>query len=261
MIYLKQRNIIFLKAKKVAGTSFEIALSKYSDDPENDIITPIEPTDELVRLEHGGKSPVNWAHSREVEKEFDRFINELNDLSSFPRANDFSITQFIAKNMEYFSRRELTKFRGHISASALRSKLGEENFRKARKVSIIRDPVEQAVSRLYYKLRDEPDITIGDARWIENIKEHLEFTNRKYYFIRNEPIFDFLIRYEHLEQDLKLFDRKFGTEVAKNMPKTKHNIRQDRRPASEILNREQIRLVYEKNIDIYEKFDFYERPT
>ena len=38
MIFLKDPNIIFLKPQKVAGTSFEIDLSKFAS--SSDIITP-----------------------------------------------------------------------------------------------------------------------------------------------------------------------------------------------------------------------------
>ena len=40
MIYLKDKKILFLKPIKVAGTSFEIALSKFAS--TSDIITPLE---------------------------------------------------------------------------------------------------------------------------------------------------------------------------------------------------------------------------
>jgi hypothetical protein len=39
--------LIFMKTKKVGGTSFEIALSSFCDD--DSIITPISPADEQIR--------------------------------------------------------------------------------------------------------------------------------------------------------------------------------------------------------------------
>jgi len=48
MIYLNKHNIVFLKPRKVAGTSFELALSNYSKD-DKDIITPISKKDEKER--------------------------------------------------------------------------------------------------------------------------------------------------------------------------------------------------------------------
>lgn len=51
VIYLKERNLIFIEPREVAGTSFEIALSKYA--MKHDIITPISPDDEATRRELG----------------------------------------------------------------------------------------------------------------------------------------------------------------------------------------------------------------
>ena len=68
MIYLADKKILFLKAKKVAGTSFEIALSRYSTNPEADIITPIMVADELIRVRQSGRLPVNWASNKYVEE-------------------------------------------------------------------------------------------------------------------------------------------------------------------------------------------------
>ena len=47
MILSKVHNFIFLKTTKTAGTSFEIALSKYVG-PE-DVVTPISEEDEATR--------------------------------------------------------------------------------------------------------------------------------------------------------------------------------------------------------------------
>ena len=48
MIFSKQNDFLFIKGRKVAGTSAEMALSTICG-PE-DIITPITPIDELERL-------------------------------------------------------------------------------------------------------------------------------------------------------------------------------------------------------------------
>ncbi len=58
MIFSKQLKLVFIKGKKVAGTSVEILLSTLCG-PE-DIITPITPIDEKLRLGHGGRPPQNY---------------------------------------------------------------------------------------------------------------------------------------------------------------------------------------------------------
>lgn len=55
MIFLRDINVLFLKPRKVGGTSFEIALSRYAGG--GDIITPISETDEITRRNLGYRGP------------------------------------------------------------------------------------------------------------------------------------------------------------------------------------------------------------
>ena len=49
MILIKDLNLLFIKGIKVAGTSFEVALSKFAT--KNDIVTPFGSKDEENRHE------------------------------------------------------------------------------------------------------------------------------------------------------------------------------------------------------------------
>lgn len=59
MIASHQHRFIFLKTRKTAGTSVEIALSKVCG--PDDIITEISPEDEALRAQAGGRGPQNFA--------------------------------------------------------------------------------------------------------------------------------------------------------------------------------------------------------
>ena len=61
-IIFKKEKLIFCKGLKNAGTSFEIALSKYCD--KNDVIGWIENEDEEIRKNLGFKSPQNNLYSK-----------------------------------------------------------------------------------------------------------------------------------------------------------------------------------------------------
>jgi len=58
MILSKTNNYIFLKTTKTAGTSFEIALSKYVG--PDDVVTPISEEDEATRAKLGYRGPQNY---------------------------------------------------------------------------------------------------------------------------------------------------------------------------------------------------------
>lgn len=58
MIFLGKHGLLFLKARKVAGTSFEIALSRFAG--PDDIITPIAPDDEEIGRQRGFAGPRNY---------------------------------------------------------------------------------------------------------------------------------------------------------------------------------------------------------
>ena len=57
MILSHKYRFIFIKTNKTAGTSVEIALSRFCG--PDDVITPISPEDEVLRSESGGIGPQN----------------------------------------------------------------------------------------------------------------------------------------------------------------------------------------------------------
>ena len=68
MIYSKSRDFLFLKGRKIAGTSVEIALSSICG--PDDILTPLIPIDEVKRVKLSGKGAQNYSTSREQERAY-----------------------------------------------------------------------------------------------------------------------------------------------------------------------------------------------
>lgn len=56
-----ERQSIFIKTNKTAGTSLEIALSRWMN-PQRSVITPITPEDEQLRRSSGGLGPCGYLH-------------------------------------------------------------------------------------------------------------------------------------------------------------------------------------------------------
>jgi hypothetical protein len=67
MIFSKLHKFIFIKGRKVAGTSTEIALSTICG--PDDILTPIGQSDELLRVERGAEAQ-NYSGDRDLERAF-----------------------------------------------------------------------------------------------------------------------------------------------------------------------------------------------
>lgn len=131
MIYLESPRILFIKPRKVAGTSFEIALSKFAKG--GDIVTEISPDDEVVREQLGFQGAKNFSYS---VKDF-LSLDKKKLLKSF------------------YERKMPRKFYNHISASELKVKLGDAVWDNSTKITIVRNPYERIVSQYYYSIKEE----------------------------------------------------------------------------------------------------------
>ena len=181
MIILHDERVIFLKTRKVAGTSFEIALSRFAG--SSDVITPIEKDDEAIRRSKGYRGPQNYR-------------KPLWSLFLQPTRRDF----------RGLSRGKLpARFFPHISAKEVRYLVGPRIWNSYTKLSIIRDPWDYAVSSYFWAKRH------GDCgefdTWCRS-NEHLLTANKRQYFIDNEYVIDIMVRYEHFDEDMRALERE-----------------------------------------------------
>jgi len=107
--------VIFIKTKKVAGTSFEIALSKYCG--ESDIITPISDDDEQIRKDMGYVCAQNY------------------------KSPEYNL-RFIESELFY----------NHMDALSIKNSIPADIWDNYLKISIARDPCEVIISRYFYDL-------------------------------------------------------------------------------------------------------------
>jgi len=179
MILSHELQLIFLKPVKTAGTSFEIALSKYCG--ENDIITPISPEDEKIRKRLGFRCAQNYRKSIAniiVERKQADVVNILK--AKWPRT-----------------------FWNHMSAADIKNRISEKCWNDYTKISIIRNPFDRIVSDYFYsnKNMDKPF-----EKWLRENPQKLVI-NDKSYKINGECVIDFFIRFENFEQDIRNFER------------------------------------------------------
>ena len=180
MIFLRDHNILFLKPRKVGGTSFEIALTRFAG--PNDIVTPISTADEATRTALGFGGP----------------RNHLIPLPELPRLPPRKILSALRGG------RARNRFFNHMPAVQARHFLGAEVFDHARKVSIVRNPYDKLVSQYFWETRSldtKPDF----RRWILRNPQMLADNNSQY-LIEDQNVIDTYIRYEALEEDIRALE-------------------------------------------------------
>jgi hypothetical protein len=177
MIYLKEHNVLFLKPRKVAGTSFEIALSAHA--VPGDVITPIMKEDEAKRRQLGFRGPQNFRYT----------AAEALRLS----ARD--------KIKTLLDRKMPLKYFKHIPAKTVRERMGATSFDRAFKVSILRNPYDQILSHYFWNNRNS-DPREDFVTWLRANPTYLALNNAQY-CIDGHEVIDFYIRYEHREEDIR----------------------------------------------------------
>lgn len=178
MILSFSNNFLFLKTTKTAGTSFEIALSRYAG--PKDVVTPVSDEDEERRKVHGAASP----------------------------RNHLCPANGLLERLGLKQRRK--QFYNHIPAAEVRDKIGQHMFGRLLKVSIVRNPYDMAVSRYFWTHRDEAGVSREHFRgWLRSRPAVLS-TNRNITHIDGACAIDLMIRFENLEEDVLGFARRAG---------------------------------------------------
>jgi hypothetical protein len=230
MIVSYHHNFIFVKTRKTAGTSMEIALASHAG--ENDVVTTLTRQDEFLRADmYPGALPRNFLNDPSLEDSYIRAIH----------ARDREAADAIAAE---FKDSKMRRFHNHISATRARGELDGKFWDAAFKFTIERDPYEKAVSLAWFRTRfdDRPFPEILD----QAVASH-GYRNFQRYTVDGEVAVDFIIRYERLEQDIQHVERTLGgLDIFARMPGAKNGYRQDRRPAREVLSDRQKAIVQKR---------------
>jgi hypothetical protein len=184
MILSHQHKLIFLKPQKVAGTSFEIALSKYMTD--GDIVTPISRDDEALRRRLGFTGPQNF---------------------------NFALVKLVLKDpnglFKPFGYDLPAKFYNHMPAKLVKWHVPSSVWRDYRKLSLVRNPWERAISIFFWRNTrkgQKPDLASFTRYFQEN--QRFLVTNYGHYLVGGECVIDDFIRYEDFEADISKFERE-----------------------------------------------------
>jgi len=228
MILSHKYRFIFLKTAKTAGTSIEIALSKFLG--EDDIITPISPDDERIRRQLGYRGPQNFRSPPGKRR-----------LSSY-----FS---------SVFSTKRKT-FYNHMPAEEVRDLIGNEVWNGYYKFCFERNPFDRVVSLYYWCHKTEPRPSMADFLRQEEIQLLSTRGISLYTFDGDHPAVDRIGRYETLTDDLEEIRQRLGIPEPLILPKAKASHRTDRRHYSEILDHECRETIAERFQREMELFDY-----
>lgn len=130
MIFSRKHKLLYIKGRKVASTSIEISLSKICD--SEDIITPLTPADEKLRLS------LDYKHAQNYGAENDELENYINQLRQTSIAN--------LKKLKP----PKGSYRNHLSLNQISQKLGDE-IKDIRIIAVTRSPYQYICSMLNFR--------------------------------------------------------------------------------------------------------------
>ncbi len=186
MILSHSRRFIFVKTRKVGGTSLEIALSKFCG-PE-DILTPLSEGEEAMRLSVSGRKGQNFH-------------------KSLARWSVKDHARFAIKG------RRPNAFIPHSSAEEIRTRIGQTLWDSYFTFSVVRNPYDRTISAYFWEIHNaapgDPIKTMDFMTWLHERPTSV-VTNWDMITLDGAVGVDFAVRYEHLQEDLAALAQRLG---------------------------------------------------
>jgi hypothetical protein len=220
LIISHKHKFIFVKTKKTAGTSIEIALSKYCG--PDDIITPISPKDEKIRESLGYRGPQNY-------------------LIPFKKYSRLDLLKAVFN-------RERKAFFNHAGVSFIKSYIDKDIWQSYYKFTFERNPWDKIVSAYYWKFRTEPRPSISD--YIQSGVAS-RVNNYDLYSHRGELAVDKVYLYEAISEAMQDIALRLKLGEVPELPRAKSGVRKDKRSYQELMteqDKQKIAKVYAREI-------------
>jgi hypothetical protein len=205
MIINHKYRFIFVKTRKTAGTSIEIALSRYCG--PDDIVTKITERDEATRAALGYQGPVNHLLPRERWTTRDWF--------------------------RHYVRREEIRYRNHMPALEIRARIGPDIWNSYYKFCFERNPWDRTISAYYWDNRSLGQLPEFEP-WLKSPKRSRIMSNWPLYAIDGQIAVDKVYRYEDLRGALDELVQRLSLPGPLELPDAKRQTRKDRRPYQEL---------------------------
>ncbi|MEM7217020.1 MAG: sulfotransferase family 2 domain-containing protein [Pseudomonadota bacterium] len=227
MICSRKHGFLFVKTRKTASTSTEMALTTVCG--PQDIVTPISPEDEIQRLALGQR-PANYSDEPLRER--------IVDLAAHTRNAKIlrQVRKMLGPQMRFFN---------HMKAERIKQRLPETLWNSVYRFSIERHPYEKVVSQSYYMKgamgRKLADRSISDV--IESVIERQSYLNYPLYTIDGKLAVHKVLRYERLHEELNALLADLGVPEVSKLQKAKSGFRKKRTPAADLLSPEQKKAI------------------
>jgi hypothetical protein len=197
MIISHEHRFIFLKTRKTAGTSVEIALSR-SCGPR-DVLTPISKEDEPLRAGEGVVARNYLAPPWDY------------------RPRDVVRLLLGRKKLRYWN---------HVPGVHVRREVGERIWNSYYKFCFERNPWDKTVSMYFWDQQFPRWKGMPFSTYVKTQRRHYNFP---IYTDGDRPIVDFVGKFETLEADLAHVCATVGLSVDGKLPRAKGGFRSDKR--------------------------------
>jgi hypothetical protein len=213
VIISHQYRFIFIKTRKTASTSVEIALSQFVG--QEGVITTIDPTDEAVRADLGFRGPQNL---------------------------EIPLGRYTLRNWaERLGRGKRALYYNHMPAREIRATVGRRIWKRYYRFCFERNPWDRALSLYYWRtqhIRPRPSL----LDFLHSVPK-ADLSNWNKYTIWGKPAVDRICLYESLQREMESLRRTLGLPSRFQVPHTKHLSRADRRPYQAVMGPEEREIV------------------
>ena len=190
MIISHKHKYIFIKTQKTAGTSVEIALSRYCG--PDDVITPISPKDELVRQELGGRGPQNYR---------------------------IPIKHWTPGDIrEMIAHRQVPQFYNHCAALFIKRHIDPHVWNTYYKFCFERDPYTKTISWFNW-INSSKGWDFSD--FLDRHPKAFQCDGYHQYTIDGRRVVDDVYKYEEMEDAMQKIAHQVGLPEVPELPKTK----------------------------------------
>ena len=143
-----------------------------------------------------------------------------------------------------FERLNGSGFVNHMGAVEIIRAIGQETWDEYFSFCFERNPWDRLISLYYWRNRTEPRMSIGEFLEYGQYSALIEM-GRDLYSIERKTVVDRVCRFEKLEEEMEQIRSILGIQDKLELPRTKHQTRQDKRHYRDILSAEEQHLIAE----------------